>query len=255
MEYDDSEAPDLEYSIQTSRREPRFRITRKGRNPLLAKDNGDLLYLVEKDLTVELQKLRRDLYFLHAAALAFRQHAVLLVAPSGGGKSTTTWGLLHHGFSYLSDELSPVDLNTMRIHSYPHAICLKREPPCAYPLPAHTLRTSRTLHVPVGELTVPWGFLRSIFFLDFCTETKRPVMHELSSGEAAARLYGQALNPLAHVDEGLLGAVEIAQSVPCVRVRFADLRQTCELIKARLQDLLTTTPSLSGMVNPSFSLS
>src|SRR5919106_6899684 len=169
MEYHDSRAPDLEYSIQTSRREPRFRITREGRKPLPAAEESELLYVVEKDLTIELQKLRRDLYFLHAAALAFGQHAFLLVAPSGGGKSTTTWALLHHGFSYLSDELSPVDLNTMQIHAYPHAICLKREPPCAYPLPSNTLRTSRTLHVPVGELTVPWGFLRSIFFLDFCT--------------------------------------------------------------------------------------
>jgi hypothetical protein len=50
-------------------------------------DDGELLYIVEKDLTIELQKLRRDLYFLHAAALAIAQNAFLLVAPSGGGKS------------------------------------------------------------------------------------------------------------------------------------------------------------------------
>jgi hypothetical protein len=255
MEYHDSKAPDLEYSIQTSRRGPRFRIIREGRNPLLAAEDGDLLYVVEKDLTIELQKLRRDLYFLHAAALAFGQHAFLLVAPSGGGKSTTTWALLHHGFGYLSDELSPVDLNTMRIHSYPHAICLKREPPCAYPLPSNTVRTSRTLHIPVVGRTTGRTSLRCIFFLDLSAETKRPVMYELSSGEAAARLYAHALNPLAHGDEGLRGAVEIAQSVPSVYLRFGDLHLTCELIKERLQDLLTTTPSTSGMVNPSFSLS
>jgi hypothetical protein len=32
------------------------------------------------------------------------RRAAALVAPSGDVKSTTTWGLLHHGFKYLSDE-------------------------------------------------------------------------------------------------------------------------------------------------------
>jgi len=45
-------------------------------------------------LTIELQKLRSDLYFLHAAVLGFKGKACLLVAPSGGGKSLTTWGVI-----------------------------------------------------------------------------------------------------------------------------------------------------------------
>jgi hypothetical protein len=232
MECGDSQAAQIEYSIHANTKRSTFRITRKGCSPLVASDDAELLYILEKDLTVELQKQRRDLYFLHAAALAFSQNAFLLVARSGGGKSTTTWGLLHYGFSYLSDELSPVNLTTMKIHSYPHAICLKREPPCAYPIPADTVRTSRTLHIPTREIKVRSDptMLRCIFFLDFCAGAKWPLMRNLSSGEAAARLFAQALNPLAHIEDGLAGAAAVAESVPCFYLYSADLRLTCELI-------------------------
>jgi len=107
-------------------------ITRSGCGPLMAEDYAELLYAAEKDLTIELQKQRSDLYFLHAAALALSDNAFLLVAPSGSDKSTTIWELMHHGFSYLSDELSPVDLTTMEVHGYPHAICFKKNP-CRVP--------------------------------------------------------------------------------------------------------------------------
>jgi hypothetical protein len=180
MECDNSAAPDLEYSIHTNGGRSKFHIARRNSGSLAAADDAQLLYVVEKDLTIELQKRRRDLYFLHAAALAFSQNAFLLVAPSGGGKSTTTWGLLHHGFGYLSDELSPVDLIRMEIQSYPRAICFKREPPPDYPLPANTIRTSRTLHAPIRRLPVSHepASLRCIFFLDMCPEARSPVCRQ-----------------------------------------------------------------------------
>ena len=132
-----------------------FLLQREGEAPVHAANDGMLLFHLEQDLTVELQKRRSDLYFLHAAALERDGRAVLLVAESGAGKSTTAWGLLHHGFRYASDELAPVDLSTGTVHGFPHALCLKAEPPAAYPLPVGVLRTSRTLHVPVHLLPSP----------------------------------------------------------------------------------------------------
>lgn len=257
MECDNSRVPDLEYSIHIDTAPSKFHIMRKDGGSVVAVDDAQLLYAVEKDLTVELQKQRSDLYFLHAAALAFSHNAFLLVAPSGGGKSTTTWGLLHHGFSYLSDELSPVDLTTMEVHGYPHAICFKKEPPAAYPLPGNTIRTPRTLHVPVRQLPVchePLP-LRCIFFLNVSPEAKSPALRAVSRGETAARLIAQALNPLAHAEAGLVGAATMAESVPAFYLGSADLRLTCDLIKATLEDLFATQPSFlatSGSSAPSY---
>ena len=119
-------------------------IARNGACPELARDDGEFLYMFEKDMTIETQKLRPDLYFVHAAVLELDGRALALVAPSGYGKSTTTWGLLHYGFKYLSDELAPVHLTTMHVNPFPHALCSRR----FHPTPIHyrkklSIRTTR----------------------------------------------------------------------------------------------------------------
>jgi hypothetical protein len=211
-------------------------ITRDGAYPVLAQDDGDFLYMFEKDMTIEAQKLRSDLYFVHAAVVELDGHALALVAPSGYGKSTTTWGLLHHGFKYLSDELAPVHFTAMQVHPFPHALCLKTLPPNEYPLPEETIFTTRTAHVPAQFLpcetlseTVP---LQAIFFVRFIDEIPDPVLKPMAKGEAAARLFTNALNPLAHSGEGLDGAIEIVSKTHCFELLSSNLTSTCELIKS-----------------------
>jgi len=229
----------LDYVVETCRKDPGFRIACRGSEPQMAADDGELLFILEKDITIELQKLRRDLYFVHAAALADSDRAFLLVGASGKGKSTTTWALLNHGFDYLSDELAPLDLDRLEVQPYPHAICLKKDPPCPYSLPDKALRTSSTLHIPTRQLPnstcgepLP---LKAIFFIEYCADCHSPAIRLLSQAETAARLFAQALNPLAHVEDGLAGVVAIARRVPSFHLDSGDLRLTCALIKETLE--------------------
>ena len=230
------EKPQITYRITRPGTGEDRLITRGGAYPVLARDDGDFLYMFEKGMTIEAQKLRSDLYFVHAAIVELDGHALALVAPSGYGKSTTTWGLLHHGFKYLSDELAPVHLTAMQVHPFPHALCLKTLPPNEYPLPEETIFTTRTAHVPAQFLpcetlseTVP---LQAIFFVRFIDEIPDPVLKPMAKGEAAARLFTNALNPLAHSGEGLDGAIEIVSKTHCFELLSSNLTSTCELIKS-----------------------
>lgn len=228
----------LQYVVCRAETPPLFSITRAGQAPLTASEGGELLFLFEKDLTLELQRRRFGLYFLHAAALEWHGRVCLLVAQAGGGKSTTAWGLLHHGLRYMSDELSPINPTTMEVYPYPHALCLKHRPQGPYSLPERTIYTHRTLHVPVSAMSVASVLtphpLASVFFLKYSPDRIAPTVCSLGKATAAAHLYANTLNALAHTNSGLDIAARIASAVPSFWVEAGELQATCSLIMTAL---------------------
>ncbi len=161
-----------------------------GRAQIVATDTGEFLHALERHVVTDLQQRRADLYFLHAAAVEAEGKAHLFIAESGRGKSTSVWGLLHHGFGYLSDELAPIDLRHLLVHAYPHALCVKRAPPAPYRLPAETVHTPWTLHVPVRYLprVAAAGLypLATLWFVTYRPALAAPAVRAITAGEAAA---------------------------------------------------------------------
>jgi hypothetical protein len=216
-----------------------FVLAREGHPPQPAEDEADVLSLVDGELVVELQRLRPDLFFLHSAVLVHEARAFLLVAEAGGGKSTTTWALLHHGFEYGSDELAPIELPTLLVHPFPRALCLKDDPPRSYPLPAGVLRTDRTLHLPPARLPAAVSRdprpLLAVFLLR--RGEGGPTWRRLGAAEAGTRLYPHALNALAHPEYGLDAVVRIASAVPCFELGVGELAPACALVKSAVAEL------------------
>jgi hypothetical protein len=212
--------------------------------PALPRVSGalhELLYLVEAEATLTLQRKRADLLFLHAAALASKDSAFLLAGDSGAGKSTTTWALLHQGYGYLSDELAPVDLATLQVIPYPRALALKRELPPPYAAPPGAFRLGRTVHVPTHCLPGPTILeprpIVALLLLKRDAGRRQPQLRRLAPSEAAAWLYANALNLLAHPHRGLDAVLRIAQGVPCHAITSGDLAATCALIHRTVASL------------------
>lgn len=220
--------PAISYRVEREAAEGSFCISRNGACPLIARGDSDFLFSFEKDLTIELQYQRPDLFFVHAAVVERHGKAVVLVAPAGTGKSTLTLALLHAGFRYLSDELAPFDLVTLQVMPYPHALCLKAEPPEPFKLPKGAIRTLNTIHIPTDYLPaaalsepVP---LAAVFFIHRGGDAgPKALLREVGSAEAAVRLYANALNALAHSGDGLDAAVRIVLNVPCYELDSTDL--------------------------------
>jgi hypothetical protein len=231
--------PDLRYAISIDAATSMLCLARPRGDILRAQDYGDVVFLLEKDLTIELQRARSDLYFLHAAAISRDSNAWVLAADSGSGKSTLTWVLLHHGLRYLSDELAPVDLEHLRILPYPRALGLKRAVP-AYPSPATAINFGQACYIPLPVLpeTANGDSVRlaGVFFVSHHPENQEPRVVPVSSAEASARLYTVALNALAHADRGLQAAVRIAESVPCFALASADLGATAVLVRSMMDE-------------------
>jgi hypothetical protein len=225
---------DLGYRIRRDDSGATYALTRGDGPTVACADLDDLSFALEKDLTVELQLRRPELLFLHAAAIEWQGFVVLLAAASKSGKSTTAWALLHHGFRFLSDELAPIDLTTMSVLPFPHALCLKHEPAPPYALPSDALHHGERIHVPTKALpgstiTSPQP-LAAAFLLSYRSDLDQPELRALGAAEASARLYVTALNPLAHAHQGLDAVVRIAESVPCFALASAGLAPTCQLI-------------------------
>ncbi len=225
---------DISYELIINKDATEFKIVRNSDFSLLSYDVGLFVYHLEKDITVEIQYLCRSLFFMHGAALEKNGELLLLTGRSGAGKSTTTWGLLNNGFSYLSDELAPINLDTMYITPYPHAVCLKKHPPL-YPLPEDALITERTMHVPVELLPCKAHLesfpLTKVLIVEFSVENTAPSLTKLSQAEACMKIYTNGLNQLAHDNDGLAAASKIAENCDCYTLAAAKLDETCDLIK------------------------
>jgi hypothetical protein len=65
-----------------------------------------------------------DKLFLHAGVVGWRGHAILLPAPSHGGKTTLVAALVRAGATYYSDEYAVLDARG-RVHPYPRPLRLR----------------------------------------------------------------------------------------------------------------------------------
>ena len=74
--------------------------------------------------------------------------------------------------------------------------------------------------------------LKAIFFLRFIGEADAPVLKPMRNAEATARLFMNALNPIAHSADGLDAAMEIVSRARCFELLSSNLQATCELIKS-----------------------
>jgi hypothetical protein len=230
----------LNYQVHREASGPSHLIARSDGLALSASGAGEAALAVESDIMLELQRRRPDLCFIHAAAVERNGKAWLLAAESGAGKSTTAWGLLHHGFRYLTDEFSPMDLDSLQVHPYPYALSFKTQPPEAYPLPEGALDLGPVVHLPTRCLPSPPVHeqipVAGVFLLDYRPDRSHPAVRRLSVAEASARLYITVLNALAHSRCGLDAVVRIAENMPCFALATADLGATCRLIAATVAD-------------------
>jgi len=197
-------------------------------------DEAVALSWLDDQLTIGAQHRRQDLLFLHAAALLRNDRAVLLLADSGGGKSTASWAAVHQGFALMSDELAPVRVEDATVLPHPRAVCLKTRPPGPWPLPEGTIRTAGGFHVPPELLPLPPAEgpapIAALVFVSHRTDGSEPRLTPIAPAEGAARLYAHSLNPLAHAGDGLDAVSALARKVPAFTLVSTDLPKTARLI-------------------------
>jgi hypothetical protein len=222
---------------------------RRDKTAIHCHNSYDLIYEFEKDMTVRVQLLRADLFFIHGAALSVAECCVIISGESGSGKSSLAWFMSHNGYDYLSDELAPVDPVSLQVEPYPHALCLKKKPLSEPALPDSTQYTDATIHVPAYELPTraldrpcPLSFL---IFVDGSLNGRDLVVRAIGSAESAARLYSNGLNQLSHRGDGLPVAVGMASGVSSYLMSGGTVEERAQAIRG-LFDSMSVIDILSS---------
>jgi hypothetical protein len=75
----------------------------------------DILDHFHKEVIHQLIQANPELLWLHAGAAAYRGFAVVFLGVWGRGKSTIVTSLCENGWTYLSDDIVPLDLNSGKV--------------------------------------------------------------------------------------------------------------------------------------------
>jgi len=158
----------------------------------------ELLQCVENHMTRWCVVQRPELYLMHGCMVALNGKAFLISAPSKSGKSTLTWALLNHGFDYISDDISPIDLTTLNALPYPRGISQRTNPDEPYSLPQRALSTGKTFKVsgealPCQVIKQPTP-LAALFFITRNPNADAPLIAPLSASESCMNLFAKGLN-------------------------------------------------------------
>ena len=181
---------------------------------------------------------------LHAATLSFEGQGVLLVGTSGVGKSTLAAGLVSRGWTYLSDEFALIDPDTLRLHPFPKAMCIK----------AGSFEVIERLNLPlwrrrhyVKAIKGAVGYVRPRDFAPGVIPSPCPIrlvvfpkygdgeeprFYPILSGRAAFAMSGHAFNRRVFGKRAVSILSEVARGAECLGLVSGPIEETCDLVES-----------------------
>jgi hypothetical protein len=194
---------------------------------------------------------------LHAGSMEIDGRGVILPGDSGSGKSTLTVGLIARGWRYLCDEFALIDADTLRVHPYPRAICVKR--------PSFDALESLGVRVPpqpsyvkgrkgqvafVDPMTIRPGAVgaaapvRYVIFPNHRAGAD-PALQPISRAEAAFDLHRVCFNLFGCQRPGLDVLSGMIRGAQCYRLTAGEIGATCDLLERLVHDR-AVRPALSA---------
>ena len=233
-----SAPPSLVYSVEGSG--PEFRILRDDEVIDEEAPEIDVASILEWDMLRSCVAEANSCVVLHAAAVRVADAVLVMVGPSGAGKTTLTRGLLQTGAEYLSDECVAIDSDGS-VSGLARPICLEEgEDPTLDASQVHLHRwidakdrevSDRFWHPPREESAgVGPGRLKSLVVVNYVPKSSAS-REALSSGEALARLWPCVLNPGPSTLDILTSLVEAGT---VFEVRTSSVDSACTLARRGL---------------------
>jgi hypothetical protein len=168
-----------------------------------------------------LMAARPDLLWIHAGAACHDGRALLFSAGSGQGKSTLVAELLARGWTYLSDEIAPVDPMTGRVFPFPVAPH-RRVSHGRDLLPADVQQLSK-IRVDVTAEMIASGAvpLEQIYFLCYQPRAAGVELTGCSPGQSVVDMLRHSLSVSESRDAEIRALCELVKHVSSAHMRYA----------------------------------
>jgi hypothetical protein len=193
---------------------------------------GSLANTVERlryEVVLRLIQARSDLMWLHAGAAAYRCSAVMILGSWGRGKSTLVTSLYANGWTYLSDDVVPLDPNSDRAFPFPLTPMVREDPGQELPLERLSeLRKTEVFLLPERVCRDPIPISAVVFpvYRRGCHTELLPC----SPATAALELLQNCLNFPSHREAAVRYVCDLVRKVPAFRLSYSDGRLAAELI-------------------------
>ncbi len=187
----------------------------------------DLMPIVNRAVVTAFIRARPDLVWLHAGAVQLDGRALALVGPWGHGKSTIAACLLTRGWTYLSDDVAPVDPSNLAIHPFPEIPRVRQGPGMA--LDRESVATLRKIDVGISDDAIARtpAICAGVIFPEYQSDGPNRLSPCPPSRAALLVLEG-CLSFAHHREAALRFAASLAQTVPAFHLSFRDVETAAD---------------------------
>lgn len=188
---------------------------------------GETVQALHYEIPLQLIQERSDLLWLHAGAISNAKGAIIVSGASGKGKSTLVSQMCQRGWSFLSDDILPLDMQVSEVMPFPKTPMVRysAEPD----LPAELLRSlKKRRFVPskICEQPVP---ILAIIFPQYKHQAVESLV-DCSPATATVRLLEHNLNFVRHREKAVAYLSRLLTTVPAYTLPFADGAKASEIV-------------------------
>lgn len=220
--------------------------------------HNEVFPLVEWAINLRIIARRWEYLQFHAASMVLQGNGFIFAGESGCGKSTLAAILLARGWQYLCDEIALVHRETLKLHPFPKAICLKAGSQPLVRQMGFQLARSRSYvkqfkgHVgyvnPRDAGPAAVGEPAPVRYIVFPTYRGRtePRLRPISRAEAAMSLFGCCFNRAAVGDRVLPMIQTLVKRAACFRLEVGDPAPTGRLLESSLGEMSATPADVAA---------
>ena len=199
-------------------------------------EEAKLLRLLYREVARQFIFKLPQFVWLHASCVASEDMAIVLPGPWGRGKSTVALQLYDRGWSFLSDDIVPLDPNSAMAIPFPATPQVRPGSQCA--LPREQLSRLSKSAVPIDAARVTGGPTPvSLIVFPYFHAGTNAELAPISPGQAAGWLLENCLSFPENTDETIQALCAMVERTPVYSLRFGDAAEAATTLMQKQRSM------------------